>query len=104
MNVKPQNIIDKLHTRLYSYFYDQVTKRHLKRTGTDIKCPSCNEWFSVSGVKYKHKKRFYDPVNMNELSYYVCSCGQCGHESKWTGDLAPFLVLLQDDGTVKNEN
>ena len=80
----------KLINKIYLWSQGKVKENHLKKTGNDIKCPNCNEWFSVSGVKYKHK---YE--NKNTLGYRTC--GQCKHVSIWSYNLAPVAILVDEN-------
>ena len=63
---------------------------HLKKQGNDMLCPSCNEWFSVSGIEYKHKQE-------STLGLHKCTCGQCSEVSYWSSNIAPFLVLTDSE-------
>ena len=69
----------------------------LNKYHNDIKCPYCNEWFSISGVEYKHKI-----LAENEL-FIPIICGQCKNQSNWSPHIAPFLVLVDDTGSPLNE-
>ena len=80
------NIINKI----YLWSQKKIKESHLNRAGNDIKCPNCNEWFSVSGVKYKHKYESDDGLG-------YCTCGQCSHTSIWSYNLAPFAVLVDEN-------
>ena len=66
---------------------------HLEKYGNDIKCDGCNEWFSVSGIKYNHTNKYDEHKDV-----FICQCGQCGNISRWSPSIAPFLVRVDDLG------
>jgi hypothetical protein len=49
-------------------------------------------WFSISGIKYKHKH-----LQENDLFISV-QCGQCGEISNWSPHIAPVLIRVDDNG------
>lgn len=65
---------------------------HLNTYYSDIKCPGCQEWFSISGIENKHEKEW------SGKGYWVATCGQCKTVSNWSGDIAPMLVRVDDSG------
>lgn len=80
-----------LWERVYKYSKDKVKEAHLIKNGCDIKCPNCNEWFSVSGIEYKHTQ---------ESVWFgsSCICGQCNHKSYWNMIAAPVPLLCNESG------
>lgn len=70
----------------------KIMEQHLKEVGNDIKCPNCNEWFSVSGVDHKH-------TSHNEEFGVSTECGKCNHWSYWNLDAAPVPLLCNSQGT-----
>ena len=68
-------------------------RAHLNRVHNDIKCPTCKEWFSISGIEHNHKLEV-EP----DKGYDVCTCGQCEEKSYWSSDIAPFPVLVNKEG------
>ena len=77
------------------YATKHFKEAHLDEHHNDIKCPQCNEWFSVSGLKYKHEHR--EDLEFNR-DLYVAECGQCGYISLWNMSIAPFPVLVDSNG------
>jgi len=53
-------------------------------------CPGCKEWFSISGIQYKHRQESNDGLHR-------CVCGQCLEISYWSSNIAPFLVRVDSD-------
>jgi len=84
---------ENLLKKIIHNFENHFRKVHLKRLGTDIKCPNCNEWFSVSGIKYKHHN-----AKSPDHDYWICTCGQCGFKSNWSGNIIPGLIRVDDNG------
>jgi len=82
----------KLYTLLYRWSRQKVRTHSLKKHGCDIKCPNCNEWFSVSGIDWKHEH-----VSEPDWGFHV-RCGKCGHESYWNAVAAPILMLCDESG------
>lgn len=78
-------------SRIYKYSKDKVREEHLAKWHNDIKCPNCNEWFSVSGIQYKHDQ---------ESIWFgcICTCGQCNYKSYWNLEAFPFPALADKDG------
>ena len=86
-------VIRKIWYWLYKICLQEIKKCHMKIWNTDIKCPNCNEWFSVSGVMHKHEHVRKPNSDLSEVV-----CGQCGHHSFWSAHLAPCLVLVDENG------
>lgn len=84
-----ENILKKIIRALEDHFKTV----HLNRVHTDMKCPNCNEWFSVSGIKYKHSLE-KEPKH----DFSICICGQCGFKSNWSPHIAPCLIRVDDNG------
>lgn len=78
---------------LFKLSRDRFKEAHLDRHKNDIKCPNCNEWFSISGVDYKHEH--LDPIN-DECS--TVKCGKCKHISNWNLCVAPCPILADERG------
>ena len=70
----------------------KVKERHLRKVGNDIKCPHCNEWFSISGVEFKHK-------HFDEVFGSCAECGKCEQISYWNLVAAPMPLLCDSQGT-----
>ena len=81
----------KLINKIYLWSKSKIKENHLKHHKTDIKCPNCDEWYSVSGVEYNHK------IETVEYGYSTI-CGQCGTKSYWNTEAAPVLILCDEDG------
>lgn len=86
----------KLIEKLITFLKKEYREVHLKERGSDIKCPSCNEWASLSGIYYKHDHSW---VDINGDDVFVWGCGQCGRVSYWNLDMAPFPVLVNEKGS-----
>lgn len=78
-------------SKLYLFSKKKVQENHLTKWGCDLKCPSCDEWFSVSAVEYKHT---------HEAIWFgsICTCGQCKHKSYWNMMAAPVPLLCDENG------
>ena len=77
---------------LYNLSSRKIQDNHLKKTGSDIKCPNCNDWFSVSGINHEHTH-----ISKPEWGYHL-KCGKCNHDSYWNADIAPMLLHCDCDG------
>jgi len=73
------NLKERFWKKVYLKAETKFRSEYLHRAGGDIKCPSCQTWFSISGIKYEHNLLPYN----EELEYSPCKCGQCGHTSNW---------------------
>lgn len=82
-----------MYKKLHQFSANKVKELHLKKYGADIKCPNCNQWFSISGIGNKHEH-----VSKPEFGYHV-KCGACNHESYWNAVAAPVLLLCDEKGT-----
>ena len=85
----------KILKKLYLFIREELKKEHLKIRHNDIKCPYCNEWFSISEIRFKHK--IYDK-NKENPEVVTCTCGQCKFTSYWNTAIAPVLVRCNKDG------
>jgi len=83
--------ITKWYKKLYLHSKEKIQTRHLAKYGCDLKCPCCNEWFSVSGVEYKH---VHEAMSFGS----ACTCGQCGTKSYWNMEAAPVPLLSDENG------
>lgn len=83
----------KLWSWLYKLSKKSIKRSILNRYHNDIKCPNCREWFSVSGVEYKHTHTRTPDTDLS-----ACTCGQCGYTSYWSPFIAPFPVLTDEKG------
>ena len=84
---------DEFWKWLYKLSKRKVKEAHLKTVGSDIKCPNCKQWFSVSGVEHKHSH-----MSEPEFGFHI-KCGACGHESYWNAVAAPVLLRCDENGT-----
>ena len=82
----------KLWKWLYTLSRKKVKQEHLNKYHCDIKCPNCNEWFSISGVNHKHEH-----ISEPDFGFHV-RCGQCGHDSYWNAVAAPVLLRCDERG------
>lgn len=78
---------------LYKYSKKIVKEKSMNKYRSDIKCPNCKEWFSISGVEHEHKH-----ISEPEFGFHV-KCGKCGHESYWNAVAAPVLLRCDEKGT-----
>ena len=85
------NLKARILKLLFLFAKKSYKKEHLRKTGNDIKCPNCKEWFSISGIQYEHKYQGRE---------YGCSCtcGQCGYVSNWNLEAFPFPTLCDEKG------
>lgn len=81
-----------IYEKIFKWSRKKVREEKLNKYGTDIKCPNCKEWFSVSGVDHKHEH-----VSEPEFGFHV-KCGQCEHESYWNAVAAPVLLNCDEKG------
>lgn len=72
---------------------EQYKVEYLKVGGVDILCPNCNEWYSVSSIKYKHKLT-------DAVDGYTFTCGQCQHSSNWNTCDFPYPALCDETWEV----
>lgn len=87
-------LIDKILKLILVKVKKSIRNRHLNKGHVDIKCPNCNEWFSISGVEKNHIV-----VNMPEFGSHV-KCGKCGEESFWNAVAAPIPLRCDSKGNV----
>ena len=82
----------KFWKKVYLFAEKKVRENHLKKHHNDIKCPNCNVWFSVSGLRYKH-------MNLDCAENIISiECGQCKEVSHWNSQIAPVLILCDING------
>ncbi len=81
----------RLFKNIYLWVRKAIKKQHLAVHRNDIKCNNCNEWLSISGIRFSHNYKSHD------WGYQV-KCGQCGHVSYWNCDYAPFPVRCDENG------
>ena len=67
-------------------------KEHLKKYGCDIKCPHCDQWFSLSGRNHKH-----EIVDRPDWGIIV-ECGECSWTSYWNLTAAPVPLRCDVSG------
>lgn len=82
----------KLWEWVFKKAREQYREAHMDKYKNDIKCPHCNEWFSVSGIDYKHEH-----VDEPDFGFHV-KCGKCQGESYWNAVAFPFLALCNEKG------
>lgn len=85
-----------LINKIYLWAKGKIKEEHLKKHKNDIKCENCNEWYSVSGVEYKHEIGSFD------YGYFTV-CGKCGEKSYWNTVAAPVALLCDKNGTPIKE-
>jgi len=83
--------------KIYKWAKSKVKYYHSRVYRNDIKCSNCNEWFSVSGVEYKHKLDYREEL-------FVTTCGKCEHVSYWNTTIAPELIACDENGTPLDNN
>lgn len=86
-------LTDKILKFIFIRSRDKIMSRSLNKNHNDIKCPNCNEWFSVSGIEHNHHNK-YDEDN----DFFRCKCGKCDYTSNWSPSIAPVLVLVDSKG------
>ena len=89
--MKIENYEYGFYSRMYLWIYNKVRKAHLAKYKNDIKCTNCNEWYSISGLKYKHEYKSLD-------FGYSATCGQCGKTTYWNTQIAPVPFLCDENG------
>lgn len=62
----------------------------------DIKCPNCEEWFSISGIDYKH---ISTKIKYNNNIILQCKCGKCQTTNYWNLSLCPAPIISNKFGT-----
>jgi hypothetical protein len=77
---------------------DHYRNVHSMIGNDDIKCSNCNEWFSVTNIRYHHSISESD-----DNGVFQCECGQCNAVSYWkyfgnSKDDQP--VLVDPDGKI----
>ena len=87
------NLKMKIYAWLFKKSKSMYKEEHLKHHHSDIKCPQCNEWFSISGIEHKHNNSYIEDIDI-----YSCYCGKCGHTSYWNPNISMFLVLCDEKG------
>lgn len=76
----------------YKKVKTKARNSHLAVYHNDIKCPTCNEWFSISGITSNHTI-----THSSCDTYSFTTCGQCKHTSKWNLVAFPFPALVTKD-------
>lgn len=79
---------------LFNFSRRKFKEEHLKVHKNDIKCPNCNEWYSISGIDHQHT--YADAGDWGAATL----CGKCGHLSYWNLVAFPFPVLCDENGDV----
>lgn len=69
--------------------------KHMEIYKNDLKCPNCQEWMSISGLKGNHLS--LDHVTVDGVE--GIKCGQCGHNSYWNYSIAPVAIRCDFNGT-----
>ena len=87
----------KFWKKVYFLAVAKCKEAHMQEHHNDTKCPGCKEWMSITGLKHEHKHEYREPEDPGQLSYYASTCGQCNTTTKWTPDIAPFLVRLDEN-------
>jgi hypothetical protein len=77
---------------LHQFSEKKYKEAHLNKYHSDIKCPNCEEWFSISGIKHNH-----EAVSKPDWGFHV-KCGLCKHESYWNAVAAPVLLIAKPNG------
>lgn len=77
---------------LYNLSRDKLKELHIQKHKVDIKCSNCQEWYSISGVRYKH------PPILDADWGYTTRCGQCKGYTHWNTEIAPFPVRCDKNG------
>lgn len=85
--------MDKLWRWLFKYSRKRIKRSHIEKHHNDIKCPNCKEWFSISGIEYKHST-----ISQPDFGFHV-KCGKCEHESYWNAVAAPVMLLCDKNGS-----
>lgn len=83
----------KILRKLIRYINKLYRKEHLRVHKNDIMCPNCNELYSVSSIKYKHKLT-------DAVDGYTFTCGQCQHSSNWNTCDFPYPALCDETWEV----
>ncbi len=83
----------KLYAKLYLWAKQKYRDVHLDTYYNDIKCPNCNEWFSITGIQHKHQY-----VKPEPWFGYAVECGNCKHLSYWNCVAFPFPARCKDNG------
>lgn len=86
----------KIKRRFWKWVYKKAEENYLEAHReiypTDLKCPHCNTWFSLSAIDYKHES-----VEQYDWGDSV-KCGKCGGVSHWNLCAAPVALLCNEDG------
>jgi hypothetical protein len=88
----------RIYKRLLKFCRNKVREQHLQKYNNDVKCPNCNDWFSLSSLNYKHEH-----VTNPSWGFHL-KCGQCKHESYWNAEIAPVLILCNANGIPLEKN
>ena len=78
---------------LYKIIHKKLHQQHLEVYKSDIKCPRCNEWFSITGVFHKHA---YTETQPDWGASVIC--GQCKEHSHWNLEIAPVAIRCNEKG------
>lgn len=73
----------------------KVTERYLSKGYCDIKCPTCNQWYSLQQRKYSH-------VFREEDYGFLWLCGCCSNTSYWNTIAAPVALVCDKEGNPLN--
>ena len=78
---------------LYHLSATKIIDWHLNKYKSDIKCPNCNTWFSISSVEgFKHS--YVKPAPNFGVTV---TCGKCNHTSHWNME-TPAIILCDETG------
>ena len=88
------NKLIELKNRFLKWLYQYIEEDAQRQHGADIRCPGCKEWFSVSGIKYKH-------TYVEDIQWGCkVKCGQCGEVSNWNLVAAPVPLRCDEEGSI----
>ena len=82
----------KFWESVFKFSRKKYREEHMNKYHIDIKCPNCNEWFSITTIDYE-----YERVAEYEWGD-SCKCGKCGYISHWNLCAFPFPALSDENG------
>lgn len=76
---------------LYQKSENHIRKHYMKHHGSDLKCPNCNTWQSISSLICE-----IDPLSVDD-NVWAVKCAQCNEITYWTS-IGPIFVVSDVNG------
>lgn len=85
------NLKIRILKKIIKFSIKKHQKLHLLKHKNDIRCTNCSEWYSTSGIFYKH--------HIEDTDFGVkTKCGQCSYISYWNLEIAPAAIKCNSEG------